>query len=53
MGELMIRSCLEEGGVSKIINAFSSNLSTVNFHLKIEPWPVYKIIKGFALNDNS
>ena len=34
------------GGVSSIINAFSSILNTVNAHWKIKPRPFYKIVKG-------
>ena len=30
-----------------MINAFSSNLNTVNLHLKIKPRLFYKIMKGF------
>ena len=30
-----------------MINVFSSNLNTVNLHLKIKPWPFYKIMKRF------
>ena len=33
-----------------MINAFSSNLNTVNLHRKIEP---YEIIKRFTLKVNS
>ena len=29
------------------INAFFSDLNTVNLHLKIKPWRFYKIMKGF------
>ena len=29
------------------------HLNTVNLHLKIKPWPFYKIIKGFILKVNS
>ena len=36
-----------------MINAFSSNVNPVNLHLKIKPWPVYKIMKGFILKVNS
>ena len=32
-----------------MINAFSSNLNTVNFHLKIKPWSFYKIMKGLIV----
>ena len=50
MGGLMISSCQDGGGVSWIINAFSSNLKTVNLHLDIKSWPFYKIMKRFILN---
>ena len=60
-GGLMIRSCQMWGSFT---NAFSSNLKTVykswNFcqsqrdvHLKIKPWPVYRIMKVFILEVNS
>ena len=42
MEELMIRSC-QGGGFLYTINAFSSNLSTTNLYLKINPWLLYKI----------
>ena len=44
-----IRSYQNLGGVSWMRNAFSSNLNTVNLHLKIKPWPFLKIIKAFIL----
>ena len=53
MGGLMIRSCQGGGGVSQMTIGFSSNLNTVNLHLKIKPWPFYKIMKGFLLKANS
>ena len=42
-------------GRVSVINAFSSNLNTVNLHLKIKhdhSWPFYKIMKGFILKVN-
>ena len=36
-----------------MINAFSSNLNTVNLHLKIKPRSFYKIMEGFILKVNS
>ena len=36
-----------------MINTFSSNLNSLNLHLKIRPWPFYKIMKGFILKINS
>ena len=53
MGVKMIRSCQGGGGVSKMINAFSNNLNTVNLHWKIKPWPLYEIMKEFILNVNN
>ena len=32
-----------------MINAFSSNVNTVNLHLKIKFWPLYKTMKDFIL----
>ena len=49
----MIRTCQGEGGVSSRINAFSSNLNTVNLHFKIKPWPFYEIMKRFIPTVNS
>ena len=49
----MIRSYQGVGGVSWMINAFSSNLNTLNLNWKITPWPFYKILKGFILKFNS
>ena len=37
MGGLMIRSCQGGAGVSQMTITFSSNLNTVNLHLKIKP----------------
>ena len=36
-----------------MINAFSSNLNLLNLHLKITPYPFYKIMKRFFLKVNS
>ena len=63
---LMIRSC--QGQVS-FTNALFSNLKSVNMkmflqakiflrtwrdiHLKIKPWPVYRIMEGFILEVNT
>ena len=37
MEVLMIRLCHGGGGVSEMINAFSSNLNTVSVHQKLKP----------------